>query len=992
MVGSLRGRALLGALATAVIAVGAGGVGRLPVAATNGCINVQGPVGAPFVDCSAGQALNIVPPGENGLYNAADLLRAQGGMGTPPHTQDQLGMYGDLVKVAPNLGAAQLQSYYKDASFHATVLPGDTLQTIANHPGTAIIRDAQFGVPHIFGQTRYDTEFGAGYASAQDRLFMMDVLRHYGRGQLSSFVGASPADLAMDCSIDRVAGYTEAELQQQVDKLPVEYPTQISVGGQMISEGQLVVNDGNAFADGVNAYIQAALADPTKMPVEYAALQVVPAQWSVRDIVATATLVQAIFAIGGGNEVDSALLYQSLVQRYGATQGAAMWSDFRSQNDPEARSSLTTPFPYEQVPASVDPSSVAMPTAPPTSNACNGGPVPPIPPGSGQTVVGPVTVDLTGFMPGASLPHASNQLIVNANHSATGHPIAVFGPQTGYYAPEILHEIELHGPGISSRGVAFPGTEVFVELGRGADYAWSATSAGADIIDQRVERLCNVDGTPATQASTAYVYNGACTPMYERSDTQVAKPTASSTNPPTIVTIQIERTVHGPVVGRTTAIDPATGQPVPVAVSTQRSTWFDELGAAPAFMEWNNPDLIHGVTDFQRAAGKEIGTFNWTYVDSKDVGYYMAGKLPIRNPRVNPNFPVWGTGQWEWQGFVPGDLSAADLHPRAVNPPAGFFTNWNNKPAPGFSAADNQFGYGPVYRVQSLSDRVSAIIGSRLATPTDIVNAMEDAGTVDLDGSQLVTPMAAALGGATLTARQAQALAILEAWVNDPAWAGSVPGAHRRDRSGSSSYEQGNAVAIMDALYPRLAHAIFDPWLNGGQFSTLQGLNPLNNPPGPTGSAYDGGWEGYLQRALRQAANPAIANGYSQSYCGGGSLATCQTALVAALQGALDSLSTAYGNPDPATWTCSRSNGAGQCNPGADDIQFNAVGVGKVPGMPWVNRPTFQQVVSYPAGRAGGGCSDTEGGGDDGDDGGGGDRAVSASAGLADDGGGCEDD
>jgi hypothetical protein len=155
-------------------------------------------------------------------------------------------------------------------------------------------------------------------------------------------------------------------------------------------------------------------------------------------------------------------------------------------------------------------------------------------------------------------------------------------------------------------------------------------------------------------------------------------------------------------------------------------------------------------------------------------------------------------------------------------------------------------------------------------------------------------------------------------------------------------------VAIMDAIYPRLAHAIFDPWLDASQFGTLQGINPLNNPPGPTGSSYDGGWEGYLQRALRQAVNPAIANPYSQNYCGSGTLSACQSALQAALQGAIDALTSAYGTSDPTQWSCSRTNtGSGQCNPATDDIQFSAVGVGSVPNMPWVNRPTFQQVVSY---------------------------------------------
>src|SRR4029077_3735735 len=236
--------------------------------------------------------------------------------------------------------------------------------------------------------------------------------------------------------------------------------------------------------------------------------------------------------------------------------------------------------------------------------------------------------------------------------------------------------------------------------------------------------------------------------------------------------------------------------------------------------------------------------------DSKNVAYISAGKLPLRNPHVNPNFPVWGTGQWEWQGFVPTDLSTADVHPRANTMPptpgvfngtfaGGFYTNWNNKQSPGFAASDSQYSYGPVYRVQSLADRVRAVISKRLATPADVINAMEDGGTVDLDGSQLVNQIAAVLNGVTLTAPQQQALNTLTAWAADPFWGSGVPGAHRRDRKSTGSYEQGTAVAIMDELYPRLTHAVFDPWLNTSQYSQLTGLNSIDDLPRAQGSAYD---------------------------------------------------------------------------------------------------------------------------------------------------------
>src|SRR5207302_1459196 len=208
---------------------------------------------------------------------------------------------------------------------------------------------------------------------------------------------------------------------------------------------------------------------------------------------------------------------------------------------------------------------------------------------------------------------------------------------------------------------------------------------------------------------------------------------------------------------------------------------------------------------------------------------------------------------------------------------------------------------------------------------------------------------------------QQSVLGILQTWAADPFWGSSVPGAHRRDRSGSGSYEQGNAVAIMDERYLRLQHAIFDPWLDAGQFSQLLGLNFDTDRPREQGSAYDGGWEGYLQRSMLQAIGQS-SHPYSQSYCGAGSLAACQVALQGALQATMDELTSLYGTSDPSGWTCSRSNpaanGAGpgsgqvagvQCNPTYDDIQYSAVGVGTVPSMPWINRPTFQQVVQFQA-------------------------------------------
>src|SRR5439155_823063 len=104
-----------------------------------------------------------------------------------------------------------------------------------------------------------------------------------------------------------VADLSQAE---QVETFP-------SRPGTVIIRDQQFGDDAQAFVDGVNEYIAEAQADATKMPAEYTLLQIPLLPWKATDIIATATLVQAIFAIGGGNEVASALLYQSLVDRYG---------------------------------------------------------------------------------------------------------------------------------------------------------------------------------------------------------------------------------------------------------------------------------------------------------------------------------------------------------------------------------------------------------------------------------------------------------------------------------------------------------------------------------------------------------------------------------------------------------------------------------------------------------------------------------------------------
>ena len=89
--------------------------------------------------------------------------------------------------------------------------------------------------------------------------------------------------------------------------------------------------------------------------------------------------------------------------------------------------------------------------------------------------------------------------------------------------------------------------------------------------------------------------------------------------------------------------------------------------------------------------------------------------------------------------------------------------------------------------------------------------------------------------------------------------------------------------------------------------------------------------------------------------CGSGGLSTCGPALDAALLSAYQALVKANGgSKDVPTWTQDANTVAtGLAMPAYDAIGFRSLGIVGQPSIPWQNRPTFQQVVSFPAHRSG---------------------------------------
>jgi acyl-homoserine lactone acylase PvdQ len=913
----------------------------------------------PYGTNDNGYFSNILPPGENGFDNALQLAQYEANKTYPPHNNDQLQMYSNLTTAAPNIQESQLGQFYKDATFG--VPASKVASSESPETGVTIVRDAGFGVPHIYGDTRAELMFGIGYATAEDRLFFIDVLRHAGDGTLAQFAGG--ANVPMDESVWASEPYSDQDLQNQVNAL------------QANPAFSTVYSDITNYVAGINAYITKARTDPLLMPGEYAAIgqPTGPQQFSTTDLIRIATLVGGIFGKGGGNQLNNALLYENLVTRFGAERrvvagmptlppasapvpggrridskkprpkkpdrsGFATFLSFDAPSDPEAPTTVRgKSFPYQTLPkpSKATLRTIALPDRgsvqfvnPIAAGAVPGGSPPPE--GKG-TQAGP----LSGLL---SFPRAmSNALLVSAKNSASGHPLMVAGPQVAYFTPEILMEEDIHAPGVDAEGAAFPGVNLYVELGHGRNYAWSATSAGQNIIDTFAVPLCNPSGGPASSSSDYYLLQGRCVPMETLTRSETWTPNAGDQTPPGSITFQTLRTAYGLVIARARI----HGQPV--VYCNLRSTYMHELDSALGFAMLNDPDAIHGPQNFFDAAYRIGYTFNWFFSDPTHIAYYNSGHNPVRAPHTNPLFPSWASNSW--QGFRPAaqmtpaslteNQTAQNAHPHVIN--QSYLTSWNNKQAPGYNDAATAQQFSSIFRSQLLDNNLNRYLAIRHGklSLVDLVNAMGNAGTQDLRGVE-VLPYALKIIGRPRDPDLAQAVNALRAWV--------ATGAHRisREHPGTSGqYDQGDAVRIIDAWWPLLVRAEFQPVLGPSLLGQIEDEFPINDEPGHgtsgshLGSSWDVGFYGIVQKDLRAALGDRVRGPLNRVYCGNGSFTRCRAALEASLRQAVaETPQQVY----PADKACAA--GDQMCS---DSIQFRAIGAIAQPLIPWVNRPTFQQ-------------------------------------------------
>jgi penicillin amidase len=364
------------------------------------------------------------------------------------------------------------------------------------------------------------------------------------------------------------------------------------------------------FLDAYAAGINAAIDSAGALPVEFQLVRLAPEPWTAVDLLAASKLM----AFGLSTNWELELLRAHLVREAGPERTARLEPQY-----PRANPIGTTP---------------------------------------GQAYGGAGT-DLASQIAkvreslGLSVPAGgSNNWVVSGARSVTGRPLLACDPHLTTTIPDLWYEADVACDEFRAIGATLP-TNPFPVFGQTAKTAWGFTNVMADTQDLFAERL-NADD------ARLYEFEG----EWRRAEVVREEITVKGRSDPETVDVTI--THHGPIVNSVLGTDGE--QPLALSWTGLQYPCISEAGYRTVLAQ--SAGEVAEATELHA-----VPPLNMLYADSEgNIGYQLAGQVPIRRGGC-PDLPRPGwTGEFEWEGTIPYD----EL-PRIANPPEGFIVTANNR-------------------------------------------------------------------------------------------------------------------------------------------------------------------------------------------------------------------------------------------------------------------------------------------------------------------------
>jgi penicillin amidase len=492
--------------------------------------------------------------------------------------------------------------------------PGTTVQ-VPGLRGPVTIRRDDRGIPYIEATNDEDLYFAQGYVTASDRLWQMDLQRRTVRGQLSEIFGN--AAVAQD-KLHRRFGFAKMIDEAAAHLDPSFNPAVV------------------AYTKGVNAFISSR--NDQTMPPEFRVLQYKPAEWTAGDSLAVGALMAEYLS----NTWQLDVMRESL---------ASLPKEKRDTLLPDTS-------PLDVVVVGGDHARRAAGSAgilPAVSRAQS----------ADTQILAQLTelidaeqqsFELLGLSPRSlETLQASNNWVVSGKRTASGKPLLANDPHIPASAPNVWYQTELIAPGIHVAGVTFPGLPGII-IGHNERIAWGVTNLGPDVQDLYVEKF---DKDNPTKYQTPTGWRDA---EVRHEQINVRK---NPIDPKSIEAQMFDVVVtrHGPIILekentryalRWTMLDPVTLETPGIFAINRARNWKEFTAALSTY---NGP------------------TQNFVYADvDGHIGYYGAGRIPIRKSG-DGSVPYDGAmDDGEWTGLIPFDKL-----PHVYDPPTGIIVTANQR-------------------------------------------------------------------------------------------------------------------------------------------------------------------------------------------------------------------------------------------------------------------------------------------------------------------------
>lgn len=251
-----------------------------------------------------------------------------------------------------------------------------------------------------------------------------------------------------------------------------------------------------------------------------------------------------------------------------------------------------------------------------------------------------------------SFSGGSNAWVINSSKSMSGKTILANDPHLLISLPSKWYELHISAPGWNVVGVSVPGIPLVV-IGHTDSIAWGFTNAMLDDCDFYFEE-------EDTLNANNYVFKNKSIPIRSREEIVYI---GSSDR----IEFTARSTHHGPVINDVH----------PISKHDHRNSIHEKSIITMRWLGYDYSDEILGFYRINRSRNKiefENGLKELAvpaqcavYADAGgNIGWWLAGKVPIRG-KYNGTLPYDGElGDDEWQGFVPFD----EL-PKAWNPSDG---------------------------------------------------------------------------------------------------------------------------------------------------------------------------------------------------------------------------------------------------------------------------------------------------------------------------------